>query len=146
MTTDAILKLEKLIKAPRDKVFDAWINPEVMPKWFGPEGVHVPEFSMDVREGGKWNAVMENGDGERYYVSGVYTEITPHDRLAFTWAWSEDGVRGPESHVSLTFGDVDGGTVMTVEHTNLDSKESRTNHQEGWDSSNTCLAKYLESN
>jgi len=143
MTTDVMLKLDRFINAPRERVFAAWTDPSIFPKWFGPKGVHIPEFELDVRPGGAWRAVMENAEGQRYYVGGAYEEIVENEKLVFTWAWTHDGVRGHESRITLRFADDGQGARLSIVHENLESDESAENHNGGWTSSLDCLEALL---
>ncbi len=60
---DRVLKLEREFKAKPDKVFAAWIEPEQIAKWFGPEGMTIPRKEIDARVGGKWLTTMRGPDG-----------------------------------------------------------------------------------
>ncbi|MEE2566021.1 SRPBCC family protein [Hyphobacterium marinum] len=142
MTTDTLLRLERDFDTPRERVFDAWLDPNIFPRWFGPQSVRIADFGIDARQGGDWHAVMENGEGQRYHVSGIYHEIARPDRLVFTWAWHNDGIRGEESVVHLTFEDTGNGTRLIVEHHGLVGEDA-VNHNEGWDSSLASLAEEL---
>ena len=118
---DRTLVIERVFKAPPDKVFAAWTDPAILVKWFGPEGFSVPEHSLDVREGGAWRTVMVSPKGEPHTASGVYREIAPPRRLVMTWAWDqEDGKRGHEPDPP--------GRVEKVGH---DSARGRSNPSTG---------------
>lgn len=130
------LVLERPLPAPPDRVFDAWVNPETLVKWWGPEGFSTPELSLDVSTHGKWRTVMRSPDGERHIVSGVYLAIDRPARLVFSWGWeNEDGSAGHESEVELTLRAAGSGTHLKLIHRRLEHTESRDNHRLGWDSS-----------
>ena len=67
--TDRTLRLERIIRAPVEDVFDAWIVPEKIAGWWGPEYVTIPEYSIDARPGGKWRTVMQQPTGNKVEVS-----------------------------------------------------------------------------
>ena len=137
---DRTLVIERVFKAPPEKVFAAWTNPEILVKWWGPEGFGTPEHEMDVREGGAWRTVMRNDKGEDHVVSGVYRDISPAKRLVLTWAWEQpDGSRGHETLVELTFEPAGDGTRMRLVQRLFETVEGRDNHRMGWDSSFNCL-------
>src|SRR5262245_18828687 len=113
--TDRTLKLERIIRAPVEEVFDAWIVPEKIASWWGPEHATIPEFSIDARPGGKWRTVMLQPTGNRVEVSGVYRVIEKNKQLVFSWAWKqEDGSRGHETEVTVTFEAVGKNTKLTL--------------------------------
>ena len=142
--TDRTLVVERVFKAPPEKVFAAWTNPDILIKWWGPEGFTTPEHAMDIREGGAWRTVMRNEKGEAHIGSGVYRDISPDKRLVMTWAWEQpDGSRGHETVVELTFRPTADGTHMRLVQRLFDSVEQRDNHRMGWDSSFNCLEQVL---
>lgn len=143
-TADRTLKIERVIRAPVDVVFDAFIVPEQLAAWWGPEGVTIPEYTMDVRPGGKWRTVMQLPDGARPEVSGVYRAIEKNKRLVFTWAWKqEDGSRGHETEVTVTFEPDGKNTRLTLVQSVFAETVHRDRHGEGWESSFDSLEKYL---
>jgi uncharacterized protein YndB with AHSA1/START domain len=140
------LRLERVIRAPVEKVFDAFVVPEKLASWWGPEYCTIPDYSIDVRPGGKWRTVMKLPDGNQPEVSGVYRAIEKNKRLVFTWAWKqEDGSRGHETEVTITFEPVGKHTKLTLVQTLFAEEEHRDNHSKGWESSFNSLEKYLAS-
>lgn len=133
------LKLEREFSAPRARVFDAFTNPAVLQQWWGPEGVNAEIEVMDVREGGAWRTIMRNAQGEAWTVSGTYVELSAPNRLAFTWGWEEDGVRGHETLVEIDLEEAGTGTRLKLLHSVFDTSDSRDRHEEGWCSSLVCL-------
>ena len=141
---DRTLVVERVFKAPPERVFNAWTDPEVLVQWWGPEGLHTPEHTMDVREGGAWRTVMMNDKGETHTASGVYREIAPPKRLVMTWAWEQpDGGRGHETLIELSFEPAEQGTRLKLVQRLFATAEARDNHRMGWDSSFNCLGQYL---
>ena len=143
MTTvidDQVLIIERTIAAPPEQVFDAWVNPDLLVQWWGPEGMHIPKHKIDLKEGGRWETTMRNADGGEREVSGVYKVIERPNRLVFTWAWTqEDGAPGEETEITVTFAAVEGGTMMTLDQRAFAEVSNRDNHGMGWQSSFNCL-------
>jgi uncharacterized protein YndB with AHSA1/START domain len=138
------LVLERLLPAAPDRVFDAWVDPETLIKWWGPEGFVIPEVSLDVNEGGRWRTIMVAPNGERHIVSGHYVTIERPDKLIFSWAWEDpDGNRGHESEVELVFRAAGSGTQLQLKHRKIDSTDSRDSHREGWISTFNSLEKFF---
>jgi uncharacterized protein YndB with AHSA1/START domain len=139
------LRLERVIRAPVKEVYDAWTIPERTAAWFGPEGVTVTDYAMDVRPGGQWYTVMNLPDGNKPRVSGVYRAIEPNRRLVFTWAWDqEDGRRGHETEVTVTFEPVGDDTRLILVQTAFAEPVYRDNHQKGWTSTLNDLERVLK--
>jgi uncharacterized protein YndB with AHSA1/START domain len=144
MTDDRVLRLERLIAAAPDKVFDAWAKPELLVKWWGPDGFDVPKCALEVRAGGSWLTTMRSPEGSLHTVSGVYRVIERPRRLVFTWAWDQDdGSRGHETEVTVTFEPAPGGTKLVLQQQSFVETESRDKHRHGWSSSFDCLARLL---
>jgi uncharacterized protein YndB with AHSA1/START domain len=141
---DRTLRIERLIKAPVEDVFNAFVIPERLASWWGPEGATIPEYSMDVRPGGRWRTVMKLPDGHRPVVSGVYRAIEKNRRLVFTWAWDqEDGSRGHETEVTVTFEPAGKHTKLTLVQSVFAETVHRDRHGQGWQSSFNSLEQYL---
>lgn len=138
---DRTLIIERVFKASPEKVFQAWTDPAILVKWWGPEGVTTPKCQMDVRNGGGWRTTMHMNSGEDHTVSGVYREISPPDHLVMTWGWEEDGQRGHETVIDIKFEPVPDGTKMRFVQSVFQNTEMRDRHQGGWDSSFNDLAR-----
>jgi len=136
MSDDRILRLERLIPAAPEAVFDAWVESEILVNWWGPEGFDVPAHDLDVRPGGQWHTTMRSSDGTLHTASGIYRVIERPRRLVLTWGWDdEDGMRGDETEVTVTFELAPGGTRLVLVHKTFETIESRDNHRDGWSSS-----------
>lgn len=127
--TDLSLTVDRIIKAPQERVFNAWLDPEMLARFIIPgPGMTVPHAASDAREGGRFEIVMKAGDDEIPHA-GEYREIKPHERIVFTW---ESPFSVDDSTVTLTFDPVEGGTRVTLTHVRFPDKESRDNHEGGW--------------
>jgi uncharacterized protein YndB with AHSA1/START domain len=139
---DRVLRLERLIAAPPERLFELWTEPEQLVKWWGPDGYEVPAHALDVRPGGHWRTTVRSSDGAIKTVSGVYRVVDAPRRIVFTWAWhQEDGSRGHETEITVTFEPAPGGTRLKLVQRAFESKEVRDNHGRGWSSSLDRLAR-----
>jgi len=143
------LKLEivRVIRASRERVFNAWTRPEMIRQWFRPGSLMMAEAVMDARVGGEYRFAMTGacGEGEKEQssaVTGRYTRVDPFDALAFTWT----SCRNPEeqSLVTIELRDVEGGTEMKLTHEGFFTVESRDRHFGGWSSVVPKLAEFFE--
>ena len=140
---DCVLKLERHLKATPETVFAAWVEPEQIAKWFGPGDATIPSQEIDARVGGAWQVTMRMSSGMERIVSGVYREIDPPSRLAFTWAWHNDGTRGHETEVVVELTPEDGGTLLSLTQRTFQTSNDRDMHNMGWSYSLTGLADLL---
>lgn len=128
--------LERTLNADINRVFAFVTQPENLTKWWGPEGMTVPEGDLDFSRVGPWDSVMMNSEGVRYTVSGTVTAVNAPNSVAFTWAWHDDqNQRGHESNVRIDLSEQDGGTLFRLTHANLADEDSAKNHTQGWTSS-----------
>jgi uncharacterized protein YndB with AHSA1/START domain len=145
MNDHTALRLEQVIAAPPAQVFALWTEPNGIAAWWGPEGFDVPSHAVDVRPGGHWNSTLRAPDGAVQTVSGIYRFIEPPHRLVFTWGWDDDdGMRGDETEVTVTFAPAPSGTHLALLHAGFESAESRDRHQNGWTSSLARFARLAE--
>ena len=137
---DTTLRMERLIATTPETLFGFWTRPELLVRWWGPEGYTTPQHAMDVREGGRWRTVMRSPEGKSFSVSGVYRTLEPPRRLVFTWAWDDDaGLRGNETEVTVTLEPAPGGTKMVLVQKGFVDADSRDRHRRGWTSTFVCL-------
>ena len=106
--TDVLeVSIERVLRAPRELVFDAWVEPRHLRRWSAPHGFEIPECDGEARAGGQWFAVMLSPEGTRLRLEGRYLEVVRPERLVFTHQWVEAGCApGPETVVTVSF---DGG-------------------------------------
>ena len=144
--TDATsLTITRRFRAPRERVFAAWVDPDLRRQWWGAgESVYCDLCDMDPRPGGRYRINMkEDGDaGTREWIcAGEFLECVPPERLVFSWAWEpnpdDPRTAGPETRVTVDFAEVEGGTELTVTHERFTGAEHRDGHHQGWEA---CLA------
>ncbi len=126
------LHLTRRFAAPRQAVFDAWTKPEELSQWFGPMGATVLDANVDLRPGGHYNMMLVTSEGN-HPLSGVYSEVSPPERLVFSWVWGFGALEGVEMQVTLEFEEAkDGGTLLTLTHERLPSALASEHHSQGW--------------
>ncbi len=90
--SNTTLRITRRFAAPRDKVFQAWTDPEALKRWFAPsEDYSTPQAEVDLRAGGTYRIQMKAPDGAIYAVKGTYKDVQPTKRLVFSWAWEGSG-------------------------------------------------------
>jgi glutathione S-transferase len=138
------LRLTRLFKAPREKVFEAFTQSSALVHWFGPRNCTCPSVSLDARVGGRYRVEMHGEDsGDVYVLTGEYREVVPPEKLVFTWVWEQGDMAGVETLVSVTLKPRSGGTELTLEHSGLPTPRALEMHSHGWSSTWECLDDYL---
>jgi uncharacterized protein YndB with AHSA1/START domain len=104
--------LQRVIQAPRSIVWGAWMNPETLPQWWGPEGFSCRTKRIDLRTGGEWVFDMIAPDGTVFPNHHLYNEVRPEERIGYTLHWGENGPKHADAWAS--FEDQDGATKVTL--------------------------------
>lgn len=137
------LKISRTFAAPRHAVYHAWTTQEALRHWAAPSHFVIIEAEGNCRPGGMWHCCMIAPDGTEYRVGGVYREVSPDERLAFTHVWDEEDGPGKETLVTVSFHDEAGGTRMDFEQGVFASAQSRDGHAGGWNECFNLLERYL---
>lgn len=117
------LDFERTYRAPRVTVWQAWTDPDMLRRWWGPEKTFIPECRVDLRVGGELYLVMEAGEamgkyaGTRWPMAATFTRIEPTDRLTYdARSWTEGEEEGSTIHHTndVTFTESDGTTTVRL--------------------------------
>ena len=139
------LVIERLLDAPRARVWKAWTEPDLLARWFFPKGCTIENPSFDVREGGAYACDYRASDGSVFRLRGVFETLTPPERLIFTHGWADqNGVVEHHPRVTVDLEAVGDQTRVTVRQTGLADKASRDSHLEGWTQAIGHLARLLD--
>ena len=123
------LSIKRTINLPLTAVWKAWTEPESAKEWWGPKNFTCPYCTIDLRVGGKNLSCMKSKEGQEFWSTGTFVEIIPMKKLVYIDSFSDSdghpvppshynmpGVWGNELKVTVTFEEVDGKTVMNLEH------------------------------
>lgn len=119
--TDREIRVERIFNAPREKVWRAFTEPDLIAKWWG-RGNKVVIERMEVHAGGHWRMV-EHHDGGQDGFEGRFREVTPQDRIVRTFEW--DGMPGYVIVESATFEDLGDGRTRIVSVSLFHTTEER---------------------
>lgn len=104
--------LRRVIRAPRAVVWGAWMNPETLPQWWGPDGFSCRTQRIDLRSGGEWVFDMIGPDGTVYPNHHLYIEVRPEERVRYSLLWGEHGPKHADAWAA--FEEQDGATTVTL--------------------------------
>ena len=144
--SDRELVLERVLNAPREKLWRCWTEPALVVQWFTPPPYKTIRAVMDVRAGGSSNITMQSPDGQEIPNPGIYLEVVPNQKLvftdAFTAAWEPSGK--PFFTGILTFEDAGAGktkyTARARHWTAADCEaHAKMGFHEGWGIATTQL-------
>ncbi|WP_439587890.1 SRPBCC family protein [Hydrogenophaga sp.] len=118
MTTGTVT-LHRVLPAPPERVYRAFLDPDAMPKWLPPHGFTGRVLQMDARVGGSYRMQFTNfSNGQSHAFGGEYLELVPNERIVHTDKFDDPNLPG-EMRVTLTFKAVSVGTELHVEQTGI---------------------------
>ena len=140
VTAAPTLQVRRTIRAPRQRVFDAWTKAEELKAWHAPGPLTVSLAELDLRPGGSYRIHMRDPGGAEHRVSGVYREVDPPRKVVYTWGWEGDhSVK--DSVVTIEFHERGDATEVVLTHAGIVEDAERANHEQGW----TAILDKLES-
>jgi uncharacterized protein YndB with AHSA1/START domain len=138
-TANNDLVLTRVMDVPREKLFRAWTEPELMKQWFAPLPWTTPHVEVDPRAGGTSMVVMRSPEGQDYPNSGVYLEVVKNEKIVFTDAYTEAWKPSAKPFFTgiITFEDLGGGKTRytaTARHWTAEDRETheKMGFHEGW--------------
>ena len=136
------LTLTRVYDAPREKVWEYWTNPELIQKWWGPQGVTNPTCEWNATPEGNIHIVMLAGEelgplkGQEWPMTGKFIEVKEPERLVFSANAIQDGKAILEHRTIVTLTQQDGKTHMTVQiQVTMTTKEAEgplQGMEQGW--------------
>jgi uncharacterized protein YndB with AHSA1/START domain len=139
------LTLNRRYPVAPEKVWRAWTDAEAVKNWWSPgPGEPVSLAELDVRVGGRFRIVFGGADGKANECAGVYKEVVPNRKLAFTWSWpntTPDRI----SVVTIEFRGSAQGTDLVFKHEQFFDERARDSHRKGWTAILEKLEAFLQS-
>ncbi|MFG1820220.1 TIGR03086 family metal-binding protein [Kribbella sp. NPDC049174] len=106
------LVITRTFAAPRQLVFDAWTQPELLRRWYGPRGWHLTTCEIDLRAGGRFLYLLQRPNRADMALRGTYQAVDAPTRLVTSERWDDDWTEG-ETHTTTSFDERDGATTVT---------------------------------
>ncbi|AIG02010.1 SRPBCC domain-containing protein [Pseudomonas fluorescens] len=139
------LEMNRFIRAPREKVFDAFTDQNALAVWHCPRGMHVLEASADARIGGQYRIVAANRNGTTHTIGGEYFTLDRANFLAYSWRQQGDASSNqPKTLIEVTLTEEKGGTHLHMRHSGFPDTESCDLHKTGWTSVLNHLNDFLD--
>jgi uncharacterized protein YndB with AHSA1/START domain len=154
--TEQELVIVRVFDAPRERVWKAWTDPELVKRWWGPQYFTAPIAKSDLRVGGAYLYCMRSPDGRDYWSTGVYREIVAPERIVATDCFADEhGNVVPATYYGLssdfpaellltvTFEEQGGKTTLTLRHAGIPAGADEANTRAGWNGSLDKLAQVV---
>jgi uncharacterized protein len=133
------LRVTRLIRAPRERVYAAWVTSADLLQWFGPADCQTLSARIHPRPHGEYHFRLKTQKCGEVELHGLFRELKRPAKLVFTWSFE-----GPpemnigESLVTVEFLERSGATEVQITHEHLPNEEVKQDHITGW---NECLDK-----
>jgi uncharacterized protein YndB with AHSA1/START domain len=140
VSSRASVRIVEVFDAPREVVFAAWTQPELLQRWWGPGSFETVAAEVDLRPGGRYELLLEPGSMR---LVGEFREVAPPQRLVYTWRWVEGVPDTRESLVTVEFRDLGSRTEVVLIHDNFVGPGPVEMYDEGWRSGLEKLRAFL---
>ena len=148
----AQVAIQRTIRADPERVYRAWLDPDVMVRWFAPEAFRASRAEVDERVGGQLRVWHSDDEKEVGGGVGEIVELVPNERIVLRWWFGDpDEPVDPvlESRLTLTFEPAGDATLLTLTHDRLDglagaNPEIADNVEGGWTEALESLRAELE--
>jgi uncharacterized protein YndB with AHSA1/START domain len=143
-STTNTVRLHRVLRAPAERLYRAFIDPDAMVKWLPPHGFTARMHDSDARVGGSYRMSFTNfSTGKSHSFGGRYVELTPHERIRYTDEFDDPALPG-EMRVTITLRKVDCGTELQIVQEGLPAVIPLESCYLGWQESLSQLAQLVE--
>ena len=138
------VRFQRVLRAPAERVFRAFIDPDAMVKWLPPHGFTGRVHEMDARVGGRYRmSFTQLGNGQSHSFGGTFLELVPGQRLRHTDAFDDPNLPG-EMVTTVDFKPVSVGTEVSIEQSGIPEPIPPEACCLGWQESLALLALLVE--
>ncbi len=143
MTTNTV-RLHRVLRAPAERVYRAFLDPDALAKWLPPHGFTAKVHHLDAKVGGSYRMSFTNfSNGQSHSFGGSYLELAPGERIVHTDVFDDPNLPG-EMRVTVTFKAVFCGTELNVVQEGIPAVIPAEACYLGWQESLTLLTQLVE--
>jgi uncharacterized protein YndB with AHSA1/START domain len=143
MTTGTV-RLHRILRAPPERVYRAFLEPDAMVKWLPPHGFTGEVQHLDARVGGSYRMSFRNfGSGHRHSFGGEYLELVPFETIRYADRFDDPNLPG-QMQVTVTLRAVAGGTELAIVQEGIPEAIPVSMCHLGWQESLAQLAALVE--
>jgi uncharacterized protein YndB with AHSA1/START domain len=138
------IRLHRVLRAPPERVYRAFLDPEAKVKWLPPNGFTAKVHHEDARVGGSYKMSFKNfTTGNSHSFGGQYVELTPHERIRYSDRFDDPNLPGA-MEVTVILKKVSVGTELNITQAGIPDAIPAEACYLGWQESLTLLAKLVE--
>ena len=143
-STTNTVRLHRVLRAPAERVYRAFLDPDGMAKWLPPYGFTCKVARMDAEVGGEWRASFTNFSSKHTHsFGGKYLELVPGQKLRYTSAFDDSNLPG-EMTTTVLLTQVSVGTDIAVTQEGIPAMIPAEACYLGWQESLLQLARLVE--
>lgn len=143
-TTTNTVRLHRVLRAPAERIYRAFLTPDAMVKWLPPRGFTGNVHEMDARVGGSYRMSFTNfNSSTSHSFGGTYTELEPHQRIRYTDRFDDPNLPG-DMKVTINLRAVSCGTDIDIVQEGVPAVIPLESCYLGWQESLTQLAMLVE--
>jgi uncharacterized protein YndB with AHSA1/START domain len=140
----SIIRLHRILRAPPERVYRAFLDADAMVKWLPPNGFTGTVQHIDARPGGTYRMSFTNfANGGSHSFGGEYLELVPNERVRYTDKFDDPNLSG-EMRTTVSFKKVSCGTELDIMQEGIPEAIPPEACYLGWQESLTLLAKLVE--
>jgi len=113
--------MSREFNAPPERLWQALVDPALIPSWWGPRYLTTTVDKLDLRVGGSWRYVQTDAEGNVHAFNGIFKEVQPPERLAYTFEY--EPMAGHVSTDSITLEALPGGRTKITARTTFNTLE-----------------------
>jgi uncharacterized protein YndB with AHSA1/START domain len=138
------IRLHRVLRAPPERVYKAFLDADAMVKWLPPNGFTAKVHQMDARVGGSYRMSFTNfSTGRSHSFGGTYLELVPSERIRYSDKFDDPNLPG-EMHATITLTKVSCGIELNIVQEGVPAVIPAEACYLGWQESLTLLAKLVE--
>jgi len=143
-TNTHTIKLHRVLRAPPERVYKAFLDAEAMTKWLPPNGFTAKLHHMDAVVGGNFKMSFTNfTTGKTISFGGRYLELIPHERIRYSDKFDDANLPGT-IQVTVTLKKVFCGTDLNIVQEGVPAVIPAEACYMGWQESLILLGKLVE--
>ena len=138
------IRLHRVLKAPPERIYRAFLDADAMAKWLPPHGFTGKVHHLDARVGGNCRMSFTNfSNGQTHTFGGEYLELVPNERLRYTDKFDDPNLAG-EMQTTVTLRAIFCGTELNIVQEGIPEAIPPEACYLGWQESLTLLAQLVE--
>lgn len=144
MSTTHTVYFHRVLRAPAERIYRAFLDPDAMARWLPPYGFTAKVHQMDAQVGGSYRMSFTHfGSGHSHAFGGSYLELVPHSRIRYTATFDDPNLPG-QMQTTVTLAAVSCGTDVQITQEGIPAMIPAEACTLGWQESLLQLARLVE--